>query len=74
MKFDRFVVEMEIHQSFAPSCPLMEVGIERQAGKFAFEVDFVFGAVGWMVKNSVGVIENIFFCDCRVVIVIMELS
>ena len=28
-----------------------------------FEVEFVFGAVGGMVKDGVGVMENIFFGD-----------
>lgn len=46
--FDRFVVEVDGHEGFAPGRPLVEVGVEGKAGEFAFEVDFVFGAVGRM--------------------------
>jgi len=41
----------------------VKVEIEGQARKFAFEVEFVFGAVGGMVENGVGVVEDIFFGD-----------
>jgi|GEM_PF-6090558 len=52
----------------------MEVGIEGQAGKFAFEVEFVFGAVGGMVENGVGVVEDGFFGDGGIVVVGLELG
>ena len=52
----------------------MEVGVEGQARKFAFEVDFVFGAVVGMVENGVGVVEDIFFGDGGVVVVGLELG
>ena len=50
----------------------MEVGIEGQAGKFAFEVEFVFSAVGGMVENGVGVVKDVEFGD-RVAVVSTKL-
>lgn len=52
----------------------MEVGVVGQAGKFAFEVEFVFGAVGGMVEDGVGVVEDVKFGDGEVVIVGLELG
>jgi hypothetical protein len=50
----------------------MEVFIKWESGKFAFEVEFVFGAVGGMMEDGVGVIKNIFFGDLSIFIVGLE--
>lgn len=72
VRFDRFVVEMEGHEGLAPGGPLVEVWVEGEAGKFAFEVNFVFGAVGRMVEDGVGVVEDVFFGDFWVAVVGLE--
>ena len=52
----------------------MEIFVKWKSGEFAFEVEFVFGAVGGMVKDGVGVMEDIFFGNFGIFVVGLELS
>ena len=65
---------VEFHEGFTPGVPLVELGRVGQARKFAVEVEFVFGAIGGMVENGVGVVEDDEFGDSGVVVVGLELG
>lgn len=52
----------------------MKVGVVGQAGKFAFEVELVLGAVGGMVEDGVGVVEDVEFGDGGVAVVGLKLG
>lgn len=59
VRFDGFVVEVELHELLAPAGPLPEVVVEGDAGEFALEVELVFGAVGGVVQHGVDVVEDV---------------
>lgn len=63
VRFDGFVVEVELHELLAPGGPLPEVVVEGDAGEFPLEVEFVFLAVGGVVQDGVDVMENVLFGD-----------
>ena len=52
----------------------MEIFIKGKSRKFTFEVEFVFGAVGGMVEDGVGVMEDIFFGDFGIFVVGLKLG
>jgi hypothetical protein len=52
----------------------VEVGVVGQARKFALEVEFVFGAVGGVVKYGVGVVEDMEFGDGGIGVMSLKLG
>ena len=60
------VVEVQRHERLAPFGPLAEVGVKRQPGKLALEVDLVFRPVGRVVEHGVGVVENVALGSARI--------
>ena len=60
---DGFVGEVQVHELLAPLGPLPEVVVEGDAREFAFEVEFVFFAVGGVVQDGVDVVEDVAFCN-----------
>ena len=49
-----------------------EIGIERNAGEFALEIQRVGFPINGIVQNRINVMENIEFGDCRVGVVFLK--
>ena len=61
--FDGFVMQVQRHECLAPRRPLPKVGVKRDAGEVALEVEPVFFAVGGVVEDGVDVVEDVVFGD-----------
>ena len=67
------VVDVQVHQFFAPRHPLPEVRVEGQTWKLALEIERILLAIRGMMQDGVGVMKNIFACDRVVVVVLTKL-
>ena len=64
---------MQLHPIPAPLCPGAEACIIRNAGKAAFKVQFILGAVGRIVQHGIHIVKDIRFCDGSIGIMRTEL-
>ena len=56
---------MQVQQRLPPIPPLGEVGVEGNAGKFAFQVQGIGFAVHGVVQHAVDIGENVILGDAR---------